>query len=236
MRALPARRLASTALCALLLAGITGPAAVAAGPAHRRGDAKSEAPVPGADALLAQAKSLGGLGAVLKPVTDLLDTVLAADNGQLTPDQATQLGDAVKAAIAQVAAAAPAAPPAAAVPSAPALPSTSALPSAPAVPAAFPAPAAAQAKGLGGTPAAKDLTGDALKALQSAVDALLKAATSGDPAQVPPAATAVVTGLVNLLAAVLLGGGLPAPDLPGLPSLPAAPSLPSTPSLPVPTG
>ncbi|MFJ9349696.1 hypothetical protein [Streptomyces sp. NPDC101237] len=235
MRALPARRLASTALCALLLAGITGPAAVAAGPAHERGHARSQAPVPGADALLAQVKSLGDLGAVLKPVTDLLDTVLAADNGQLTPDQAGPLGDAVKAAIAQVTAAAPAASPAAAAPSAPALPSTSALPAAP-VRAAFPAPAAAQAKGLGGAPAAKDLTGDALKALQSAVDALLKAATSGDPAQVPPAATAVVTGLVNLLAAILLGGGLPAPDLPGLPSLPAAPSLPATPSLPVPTG
>ncbi|MEU2619703.1 hypothetical protein ABZ642_16495 [Streptomyces sp. NPDC007157] len=246
MRALPARRLASTALCALLLAGITGPAAVAADSAHERTHAMSQAPVPGADALLAQVKSLGNLGAVLKPVTDLLNTVLAADNGQLTPDQATQLGDAVKAAIAQVTAAAPAPAPTVpttpALPSAPALPSVPALPSAvpstPAVPAAFPVPAAAQAKGLGGAPAAKDLAGDALTALQTAVDNLLKAATSGDVSQVLPAATAVVTGLVNLLAAILLGGGLPAPNLPGLPSLPslpAAPSLPASPPLPVPT-
>ncbi|MGW2958077.1 hypothetical protein ACWDGI_06250 [Streptomyces sp. NPDC001220] len=245
MRALPARRLASTALCALLLAGITGPAAVAADSAHERTHAMSQAPVPGADALLAQVKSLGNLGTVLKPVTDLLNTVLAADNGQLTPDQATQLGDAVKAAIAQVTAAAPAPAPTVpatpALPSAPALPSVAAVPSAsavpgaPAVPAAFPEPAAAQAKGLGGAPAAKDLAGDALTALQTAVDNLLKAATSGDVSQVLPAATAVVTGLVNLLAAILLGSGLPAPNLPGLPSLPAAPSLPASPPLPVPT-
>ncbi|MFE3169346.1 hypothetical protein [Streptomyces sp. NPDC059224] len=233
MRALPARRLASTALCALLLAGTTGPAAVAADSAHERTHAKSQAPVPGADALLAQVESLGNLGTVLKPVTDLLDTVLAADDGQLTPDQATQLGDAVKAAIAQVTAAAPA--PAPAVPATPALPSVPALPSAaqstPAVPAAFPAPAAAQAKGLGDTPGVKDLAGDALTALQTAVDKLLKAATSGDAGQVVPTATAVVTGLVDLLVAILLGGGLP-----DLPSLPAAPGPPSTPSLPVPTG
>ncbi|MGW7243578.1 hypothetical protein [Streptomyces sp. NPDC054804] len=246
MRALPARRLASTAVCALLLAGITGPAAVAADSAHERTHARSQAPVPGADALLAQVKSLGNLGTVLKPVTDLLNTVLAADNGQLTPDQATQLGDAVKAAIAQVTAAAPAPAPTVpatpALPSAPALPSVPAVPSAasavssaPAVPAAFPVPAAAQAKGLGGAPAAKDLAGDALTALQTAVDNLLKAATSGDVSQVLPAATAVVTGLVNLLAAILLGSGLPAPNLPGLPSLPAAPSLPVSPPLPVPT-
>jgi hypothetical protein len=104
------------------------------------------------------------------------------------------------------------------------------------VPAAFPAPAAAQAKGLGGTPAAKDLTGDALTALQTAVDKLLKAATSGDVSQVLPAATAVVTGLVNLLAAILLGSGLPAPNLPGLPGLAAVPSLPISTPLPVPTG
>ncbi|MGW7420497.1 hypothetical protein ACWGJB_10600 [Streptomyces sp. NPDC054813] len=244
MRALPARRLASTALCALLLAGITGPAAVAADSAHERTHAMSQAPVPGADALLAQVKSLGNLGTVLKPVTDLLNTVLAADNGQLTPDQATQLGDAVKAAIAQVTAAAPAPtapatpalPSAPALPSLPAVPSASAVPSAPTVPAAFPVPAAAQAKGLGGAPAAKDLAGDALTALQTAVDNLLKAATSGDVSQVLPAATAVVTGLVNLLAAILLGSGLPAPNLPGLPSLPAVPSLPVSPPLPVPTG
>ncbi|MER7836507.1 hypothetical protein ABTY98_11460 [Streptomyces sp. NPDC096040] len=264
MRALPARRLASTALCALLLAGVTGPAAVAADPAHEHTHATSQAPVPGADALLAQVKSLGDLGTVLKPVTDLLNTVLGADNGQLTADQATQLGDAVKAAIAQITAAAPtsaaspaaakpatpAAPPTTAAPSAPpatptapatparpsasGLPSASAVPSAPAVPAAFAVPAPDQGKGLGGAPSAKGLTSDALTALQTAVDNLLKAATSGDVSQVLPAATAVVTGLVNLVAAILLGTGLPAPKLPGLPGPAAVPGLPASTPLPLP--
>ncbi|MER7186574.1 hypothetical protein ABT404_45155 [Streptomyces hyaluromycini] len=220
MRALPARRLASTALCAALLAGVTGPAAAAADPAHEHTRAASQAPVPGADALLGQTKSLGDLAAVLKPVTDLLAAVLKADNGQLTPDQAAQLADAAKAAIAQLTAAAPA----------PSLPSTPALPSAPALPAVA-AATAAQAKGLGDAPAAKDLAGDALKALQTAIDNLVKAVTSGDAGQVVPAVTAVLTGLVDCLAALLLGGGLPAPDLAGLPTLP---SLPATTPLPLP--
>ncbi|MEU6195290.1 hypothetical protein [Streptomyces sp. NPDC047061] len=210
MRALPARRLASTALCAALLAGVTGPAAVAADPARERTRAMSQAPVPGADALLGRTRSLGGLAAVLKPVTDLLAAALEADNGQLAPDRATRLADAARTAIARLTAAAPA----------PALPSTPALPSAPALSAAAAAAAAAQAKGLGDAPAAKDLAGDALKALQTAVDNLVKAVTSGDAGQVAPAVTAVLTGLVDYLAALLLGGGLPAPDLAGLPALP----------------
>ncbi|MER5404540.1 hypothetical protein [Streptomyces sp. NPDC002769] len=56
--------------------------------------------------------------------------------------------------------------------------------------------------------------------MQKAVDALVEAVTSGDATQVVPAATAVVTGLVNFAVAVVLGGGLPAPNLPGLPTLP----------------
>jgi hypothetical protein len=79
---------------------------------------------------------------------------------------------------------------------------------------------------------AKDLKADALAALQKAVDALLAAITSGDVGQVVPALTGVVTGLVNFLAATLLGGGLSAPTLPGLPPLPSLPGLPVP--LPVP--
>ncbi|MFL4904218.1 hypothetical protein ACJ6WF_13790 [Streptomyces sp. MMS24-I2-30] len=142
---------------------------------------------------------------MLTPATDLLNQAL--QNGQLTPDQAKKLVDAVKAAIAQVS-------------------------------------AAAGKEGKEGGAAedgealkAKDLRGDALAALQKAVDALLAAVTSGDVSKVLPAATAVVTGLVNFVAATVLGGGLPAPDLPGLPALPSlpvpAPSLPvTTPALP----
>ncbi|MGW3955118.1 hypothetical protein ACWEKM_30225 [Streptomyces sp. NPDC004752] len=203
---LTARSIASTALSATLLVGIAGPAAVAADSPRERTHAASRAPVPGADAALAQTKALAGLGAVLTPVTDLLNQAL--QNGQLTPEQAKKLADAVKVAIAQITAAAPA------------------------------APAPAKQGDDGKAAKAKDLHGDALAALQKAVDTLLAAVTSGDVGQVLPAVTAVVTGLVNLLAATLLGGGLPAANLPGLPALPslpaATPSLPvTTPSLPV---
>ncbi|MBO4260686.1 hypothetical protein GRC12_43730, partial [Streptomyces griseorubiginosus] len=79
--------------------------------------------------------------------------------------------------------------------------------------------------------AAADLTGDALAALQKAIDALLQAVTSGDVSQVVPAVTSVVTGLVNTITSTLLGGSLPAADLPGLPV--STPSLPAAPALPV---
>ncbi|MFD3376061.1 MULTISPECIES: hypothetical protein [unclassified Streptomyces] len=294
MPALPARRIAAPALCATLLLGIAGPAAVAADHDSTR-DARSiaaQAPVPGADALLAQVKSLGDVGGVLKPVTDLLDAVLKADNGQLPAADAAKLADAVKAAIAKASAAAPAAgaltppvkaereqavptaPPAPATPavptapakpatpdavtspvepvapSAPATPTTPAKPAAPATPvtpvtpvappAALPevpklpaAPALPQPKNAERAAAEVplDLKADALKALQAAVDSLVKAATSGDVAGVAAAALAVVTGLVNVVVATVLGGGLPAANLPGLPKLP----LP-TGALPLPVG
>ena len=201
MRALPARRLASTALCAVLLAGVTGPTAVAAAPAPGR----AHAPVPGADTLLARTRSLGDLGTVLKPVTDLLTAVLTADNGQLPPDRATRLAAAAKTAITHLTAPPPASP------AGPAGPASSVLPSASVV---------AQAKGRGDVPVAKDLAGDALVALRSAIDGLAKAVSSGDAGRVGPAVTAVLTGVVDHLAALLLGGGLPAPHLAGLSVLP----------------
>ncbi|MFF4038987.1 hypothetical protein [Streptomyces sp. NPDC001816] len=58
MRVLPVRRLASTTLCAALLVGIAGPAAVAADSARERTHAGSHSAVPGADALLSQVRSL----------------------------------------------------------------------------------------------------------------------------------------------------------------------------------
>ncbi|MDX2740861.1 hypothetical protein PV400_36970, partial [Streptomyces caniscabiei] len=156
MRALPARRLAVPALCATLLLGVTAPAALAADVESTRDRARSAAaPVPGADALLTQLKGLGDLGGVLKPVTDLLDAALKADNGQLSAEQAAELGKAVRDAIDKAKAAAPATPPAAlpadpavptlpdapAVPAAPAVPDAPAVPVTPAVPATPPAPA-----------------------------------------------------------------------------------------------
>ncbi|MET7696678.1 hypothetical protein [Streptomyces sp. NPDC005485] len=240
MRVLPVRRLASSALCASLLLGIAGPAAMAADSDSTRARTHAAAPVPGADALLAQVQSLGNIGAVLTPVTDLLNAALKADNGQLSADQATQLGQAVKDAIAKVTAAAPVTPPVA-LPQTPGTsttsttPATSALPATPTLPAAPALPAlpglksaerdAASEDGKAPRAAAPaDLKGDALAALQKSVDTLLKAVTSGDPTQLVPAATAVVTGLVNVVVAVVLGGGLPVPNLPGLPALPALPT------------
>ncbi|MFG2434350.1 hypothetical protein [Streptomyces sp. NPDC048508] len=220
MRALPARRIATSALCATLLIGIAAPASMAADSDLPRGHSHAAAPVPGADALLAQTKTLGDISGVLAPVTALVDAALKADNGQLPADQATKLGQTAKDAIAKVAAAAPVAPPAA-VPAVPPV----ALPAVPPVSKNAERPRAL---------AAADVKADALTALQTAVDSLVKAVTSGDAASVVPAATAVVTGLVNFVVATVLGGGLPAPNLPGLPALPALPTsaLP-TGSLPV---
>ncbi|NUR30007.1 MAG: hypothetical protein HOV83_29855 [Catenulispora sp.] len=91
-----------TAGCGVVLAA-AGPAlafTAAAGPgsAVRSG---VRAPIPGADALLAQVKGLGDLGTVLTPVTDLLNQVLKADNGQVSTDGAAQLDQAVKDAVAR---------------------------------------------------------------------------------------------------------------------------------------
>ncbi|MFD9432862.1 hypothetical protein [Streptomyces sp. NPDC060002] len=138
MRGLPVRHIASTALCATLVLGITAPAAMAADgtAARERNAAASKAPVAGTDALLAQAQGLGELGTVLTPVANLLNTVLKADDGQLTADQATELGDAVRTAVAKITTATPATPadPEAELPAKPADPAV-VLPEKPAVPA-----------------------------------------------------------------------------------------------------
>ncbi|MCD9872256.1 hypothetical protein [Streptomyces guryensis] len=102
MRELPARRIASVALCVSLLVGIAAPAAVAADSARERTRTSSRSPVPGADELLAQVKKLGDLGGVLTPVARLLNAVLKADGGQLSVAEAQKLADSVKDAIAKV--------------------------------------------------------------------------------------------------------------------------------------
>ncbi|MER7574358.1 hypothetical protein [Streptomyces sp. NPDC126514] len=264
MRALPARRIASSALCATLLLGIAGPVAMAADDsAHERTHAASHAPVPGAEALLGQVESLSDVGGVLTPVTDLLNNVLKADDGQLSAAEAEKLGTIAKDAIAMVASAVPAAqvPAAPATPTAPAVPtapSTAAAPSAPAVPTAPSTPAAPSAPAASALPVAPsvpaapptlstsddskvpptqapgDLVKDALAALQRGVDELLGAVTAGDVTKVTSAVTGLVKDMVNVLAATSLGGKLPAPDLAGLPQLPSAPAAPAAPAAPTP--
>lgn len=236
MRALPVRRIATSVLCASLLLGAAGPVIAAESDSpHGSVQEAARAPVPGADKLLAQATTLGDAGGVLTPVTDLLTTVLKADKGQLPAAEATKHADAAKAAITKASAAAPKSP---ALPETPAAPDTAALPQTPALPEA---PALPKALSDDDDKAAADPKADALKALQTAVDGLVKAATGGDATAVATAVPTVLTGLVNLVAATLLGGGLPAPDLAGLPALPklptdaaklpAAPALPQTPAL-----
>ncbi|MFD8232584.1 hypothetical protein ACFV20_11940 [Streptomyces sp. NPDC059696] len=209
---LPARRIATSALCATLLLGVTGPAAVAAdstsAPAHPH--AVSRAPVPDADALLGQVQSLGDLGGVILPVADLLTAVLKADGGQLPPSQAAKLSTQVQDAIDQATAAAPAA---TTTPGSASTSQDSPLPQA----STLPAPVEDSPE------LPEGLAAEALTALQKATDGLYKAVTSGDAAQVAPAVDEVVSGLVDTVAATLVGSGLPAPDLAGLPSLPKAP-------------
>ncbi|MFD7132994.1 hypothetical protein [Streptomyces sp. NPDC059894] len=301
MRGLPVRRIASTALCATLVLGIAAPIALAAEgdtAARERTLAASRAPVPGADTVTSQLELLSALGIVLTPVTELLDTAMKADNGQLTADQAKQFGDAVKQAVATITTvipATPATPPATTTPDTAATTDTAAATDTAATTtdtaattgtdtaattatdtaattATGTAPTTTTPAGATGTAptttvitdpattstlplltrsaaeakartAAADLRKDALTALQQALDTLLAAVTSGDVGQVLPATTAVVNDLVDLVAATLLGGDLPAPTLAGLPqpaaapatsSTPATPALPATPAAPAP--
>ncbi|MFF3820979.1 hypothetical protein ACFYYD_31085 [Streptomyces bluensis] len=99
MPAPSARHIASSALCAALLVGITGPAAVAADSAREHSPAASADTRPvRADVLLAKVRTING--GELAPVADLLDAVLKADNGRLPPDETRKLGDAAKRALA----------------------------------------------------------------------------------------------------------------------------------------
>ncbi|MEU8532106.1 MULTISPECIES: hypothetical protein [Streptomyces] len=239
---LPARRIATTALCAGLLIGISGPAVMAADgeSVRERTHAASHAPLPDVAELQSQVGSLAGLGGVLTPVTDMLTAVLEAEDGRLSAADADKLSDAVKDALAKAEAAdadaddadtddtattpgtaTPAQPPAVTAPEA-------------GDPVTLPAPVAAQDE----TAAAPDLTATAYAELQKQVDALVKATTAGSAEQVSPAVENVVTGVVNVVAATLVGNGLPAADLAGLPAVPSAPEATApqaaTPASPLP--
>ncbi|MGW2419067.1 hypothetical protein ACWC0C_07345 [Streptomyces sp. NPDC001709] len=174
----PVRRVASTALCAVLLTGITGPVAFAADSTPQT-HTVAQAPVPDADKLLARVNALGRFGTLLDPVSNLLNTVLKADKGQLSADQATKLVQAAKDAVAKAATSAPT--------------STGAAASAPLAP-------------LGNTDDAKaraDRVSDAQATLNKALDTLQKATTSGDGDQVTGASHGVLSGLLGLLASLL---------------------------------
>ena len=210
---LPARRIATSALCAGLLIGLSGPAVMAADgdSVRERTHAASRAPLPDADELQSQVGSLAGLGGVLTPVTDMLTAVLKADNGQLSAADAEKLSAAVEDALAKVEAADTDADDAA----------VTAPEAGTDTPVTLPAPVTAQNED--GTAAASDLSATAQAELQKQIDALVKATTSGTADQVSPAVEDVMTGIVNVVAATMVGSGLPAADLAGGPGVPTAP-------------
>ncbi|WP_328638708.1 hypothetical protein [Streptomyces canus] len=218
MRGLSARCIASCALCAALLVAVAGPTAAAS---------RGPVPVPHADALRPQVEALAELGGVLTPVADLLNTVLKADNGQISAEQAAKLGDAVKDATAKIAEEASAA---AVTPPATGMTTT---PSTPAGSTTTPTPSLlltliqnGDDAGARSVKAPADLLDDAIDALEKAIDDLLTAVTSGEPTQVESTLPAVISGLVDAVAATMLDTELPAPDLAGLSSLPGSSQLP----------
>ncbi|MFH8991878.1 hypothetical protein [Streptomyces sp. NPDC017940] len=203
MRALPVRRIATPFLCTVLLLGTAGPVHAVSldDPARDPAQSVPRAPLPGAEALLAQTKQLADLASVLKPVTDLLDAVLKAPDGKLPAADLNKHVEAIKKALETV--------------EAPAPKGTGLTDSEAQAPEGTQVP---------DTKAPLDIKADAVTALRKAIDDLVKAVNGGDPKAISRAAPAVVTGLVNLVAATLIGGKLPAPNLPGLPPMPKPPA------------
>lgn len=172
MCALPAWRIASSALCATFLVGIAGPAAMAADSAREHSHAASPgARLPGTDARLEQLRKLDG--GEFAPIADLLQAVLKADNGQLTAAEARKLATAAKQVLAEMAAKVRMDTPA---PTASA-PATEVLPSDPAA-----LPSAPAAVATDSPSDALDTLEEALDELEKAVDDLLNAFDSADEA------------------------------------------------------
>jgi hypothetical protein len=218
MRGLPARCIASCALSAALLVAVAGPSAAAS---------RGPVPVPHGDALRPQVQALAQLGGVLTPVTDLLNTVLKADNGQISVEQAAKLGDAVKDATAKITEATSAA--------AVTLPATgtTTAPSMTTGSTTTPIPSLLLTLIQNGddgrarsVKAPADLLDDAIDALEKAIDDLITAVTSGEATQVESTLPAVISGLVDAVAATMVDTELPAPDLAGLSTLPSGSQLP----------
>ncbi|TJZ42799.1 hypothetical protein FCH28_33430 [Streptomyces piniterrae] len=199
--------LVSSAVCGALALGAAGTALASIDdtPARPGGVTASDAPLPEAESIAEQARSLALASGVLKPVTDLITSVLGVPGGKLWPGQADRLATAVRDAVDAARQTSPAPPVVPLV-----------TPAAPAVPPASKPDNGRRAK-PGGAAALKE---NALAALQTRADALLKASAAGDPAAITRALRATVAGLVNVLVSTTLGSGLPAPDLPGLPALP----------------
>ncbi|MDN3264768.1 hypothetical protein QWJ26_34210 [Streptomyces sp. CSDS2] len=217
MRDLPVRRLASTALCASVLVGVTGPAAVAADTAREHGHTATQVSVPAAqkERLLARARALGSLNPALNPVVELLHQSL--EKGDLPVGEAARLGAAAKAALAGVAAGP--APITMVKPATTPASTASASPTAPVAPTALRAARHAHHA----VPVARDIFDDVFSALETAIDNLVEAIT-GDSDQLLQSATDVMSGLEKLLEADVTGSGTSAPSVVFLPAPSALPS------------
>ncbi|WP_439948116.1 hypothetical protein [Streptomyces sp. BBFR109] len=180
MRSLPARRLAAGALCAALLTGIAGSAAMAADPVREDHPVAPQLRQPAADALRAQAGKVRGSADVLTPVTELLNTIAKADKGQLTAAQARQAGEAAKRAVAEAVGRTPAG-------------------------SAAGSPASAAVTGQ----RAADPVSDALAALDKAIDDLVQAVTNG-VGDVQAVVTDLLTQVAGLVTGLLTAVDAPA--------------------------
>ncbi|GEK04432.1 hypothetical protein [Streptomyces sp. 1-11] len=203
MRALPTSRLASAALCAALLVGIAGSAAVATDLAGERTRTARHPAVPGADALLARIKALSDTGSVPAPVAELLERSLR--EARLTPGEAHRLGEAAKRAVTEAATGTPAA---AAAPTAAAVPAEPPAAVTPTAPAATPTNAVAPSADASLSSAASP-----------SMTATPPAATPSTPVR-PPAATPSAATPSTAAGAVV-------PALPALPAVPAVPAVPA---------
>ncbi|CAM5422636.1 hypothetical protein [Streptomyces coeruleorubidus] len=208
MSALPARRIASSALCAALLVGITGPVAMAADSARGHAHVAPGARLPGADARLAQIAKLNR--GELTPVADLLNAVLDS-NGLLPAAEARKLGAGAKAALAEAAA------------KDPRIPVTSTVVLLPAPAPALPAlvPAAPERR-------AADPVTDLLDLVLGAVDSLLQAITSG-VGGILPSVDGLLNGVDDLLAGLLGGNLLQDEPVSSTPSSTSSTSVSTTP-------
>lgn len=230
------------ALCLTLLTASPGLASATSEQAKPQATVAGKA-IPGTEALLAQVQSLGGVGGLLKPVTDLLAAVLKSPDGKLPEADLAAFKEKIDAAVADLKKSLPAAPalpvplPPVDVPQLPVDPpklpvETPPLPveapklpvdapklpvDAPKLPVALPVAANRAAAGP------LDLATGAIDKLKGSLDALTKAAgPCGCSTDAKAKATDVVTDLVAALIALLTGLGLP-----GLPPLPVpAPPLP----------
>ncbi|UFQ17080.1 MULTISPECIES: hypothetical protein [Streptomyces] len=216
MRALSTRRIATSALCVTLLLGTAGTAFAFAADDAPRDETRNahRAPAPAPETLLAQAEQLRDAAGVITPASDLLTAVLKAPGNKLSPAEIKKHREAMRRAVDAAGA-------------------TTTVPESPAAPVAQPPqtperPVGAAARDI---KAPADPRASALTALHQADAKLLRAAAAGDAAAVRAQAPAVVTGMVNVAAATLLAGGLPAPTLPGLPP-PTAPATPAPQGLP----